>query len=88
MVSVVSRSSRQLLSAALDGLKVSASRTKATSVAVEELPSFVGASSQSVFERESKYGAHNYHPLPVALNRGKGESSLFQFNLIYLSYLR
>lgn len=29
-------------------------------------------SSDYVFEREAKYGAHNYHPLPVALERGKG----------------
>uniref|UniRef100_A0A8I3PS42 Ornithine aminotransferase n=1 Tax=Canis lupus familiaris TaxID=9615 RepID=A0A8I3PS42_CANLF len=29
-------------------------------------------SSDYIFERESKYGAHNYHPLPVALERGKG----------------
>lgn len=28
--------------------------------------------SQAVFDREYKYGAHNYHPLPVALCRGKG----------------
>ncbi|KAG8538097.1 hypothetical protein GDO81_023313 [Engystomops pustulosus] len=28
--------------------------------------------SDYVYERESKYGAHNYHPLPVALERGKG----------------
>ncbi|GAB0087845.1 Ornithine aminotransferase, mitochondrial [Sergentomyia squamirostris] len=28
--------------------------------------------SQAVFEREDKYGAHNYHPLPVALARGQG----------------
>lgn len=28
--------------------------------------------SQKVFEREDKYGAHNYHPLPVALCKGKG----------------
>lgn len=28
--------------------------------------------SQEVFERESKYGAHNYHPLPVALCRAEG----------------
>jgi hypothetical protein len=25
-----------------------------------------------VFDREEKYGAHNYHPLPVALCHGKG----------------
>lgn len=28
--------------------------------------------SQTVFERENKYGAHNYHPLPVALCRAQG----------------
>lgn len=33
----------------------------------------LGAKSQEVFDRESKYGAHNYKPLPVALCRGKGK---------------
>ncbi|GAB6026334.1 hypothetical protein CHUAL_012540 [Chamberlinius hualienensis] len=28
--------------------------------------------SQSIYDKEAKYGAHNYHPLPVALSRGKG----------------
>ncbi|KAJ6645626.1 Ornithine aminotransferase, mitochondrial [Pseudolycoriella hygida] len=28
--------------------------------------------SQMIFDREDKYGAHNYHPLPVALCKGKG----------------
>lgn len=28
--------------------------------------------SQIVFDREDKYGAHNYHPLPVALAKGEG----------------
>jgi ornithine--oxo-acid transaminase len=28
--------------------------------------------SEIVYEREAKYGAHNYHPLPVALSRGSG----------------
>ncbi len=27
---------------------------------------------QDYIEREEKYGAHNYHPLPVVLNRGEG----------------
>jgi len=31
-----------------------------------------GLSSEDVFRRENKYGAHNYHPLPVALCKGKG----------------
>lgn len=30
--------------------------------------------SQSVFDREDKFGAHNYHPLPVALSRGEGKN--------------
>lgn len=29
-------------------------------------------SSQEVFNREDKYGAHNYHPLPVALCKAEG----------------
>lgn len=28
---------------------------------------------EQIFAREDKYGAHNYHPLPVALEKGKGE---------------
>lgn len=28
--------------------------------------------SDQVYKREDKYGAHNYHPLPVALHRAKG----------------
>jgi ornithine--oxo-acid transaminase len=28
--------------------------------------------SQEAIELENKYGAHNYHPLPVVLNRGEG----------------
>jgi ornithine--oxo-acid transaminase len=29
-------------------------------------------SSQQAIDLEDKYGAHNYHPLPVVLNRGEG----------------
>ena len=29
-------------------------------------------SSQEAIQLEDKYGAHNYHPLPVVLNRGEG----------------
>lgn len=45
-------------------------RNKATSqVAPNSTPA---VSSAQVFEREDKYGAHNYHPIPVALCRGQG----------------
>src|ERR1700749_902392 len=30
------------------------------------------ANTQHYLELEEKYGAHNYHPLPVVLNRGEG----------------
>jgi ornithine--oxo-acid transaminase len=32
----------------------------------------VGAKSEEIFKREDKYGAHNYHPIPVAIERAKG----------------
>ncbi|XP_061180036.1 ornithine aminotransferase, mitochondrial-like [Saccostrea echinata] len=32
----------------------------------------ITAKSQAVFDREDKYGAHNYHPLPVAICKGEG----------------
>ena len=34
--------------------------------------SLYGMASEQSIELESKYGAHNYHPLPVVLARGKG----------------
>ena len=35
-----------------------------------------------IIEREEKYGAHNYHPLPVALSRGKGMFVLMRIKSI------
>ena len=32
----------------------------------------VGKLSEDVFQREQKFGAHNYHPLPVALCKAQG----------------
>ena len=29
-------------------------------------------SSKEVFDKEAQFGAHNYHPIPVALSKGKG----------------
>lgn len=29
-------------------------------------------STKEVIDREKKYAAHNYHPLPVALTKGEG----------------
>src|SRR6476620_8166782 len=38
------------------------------------MQSIIGLSSntQHYIDLEEKYGAHNYHPLPVVLNRGEG----------------
>lgn len=44
------------------------SRTKATASPALKL----GTRSQQVFDKEDKFGAHNYGPLPVALSRGEG----------------
>lgn len=41
----------------------------ATSARKAERP----VTSEDIYAREEKYGAHNYSPLPVALERGKGE---------------
>lgn len=35
-------------------------------------PAKIGIPSEKVFSREEKYGAHNYHPLPVAIRNAKG----------------
>uniref|UniRef100_A0A0B7A381 Ornithine aminotransferase n=1 Tax=Arion vulgaris TaxID=1028688 RepID=A0A0B7A381_9EUPU len=35
-------------------------------------PAKIGRPSEDIFAREDKYGAHNYHPLPVAIHKGKG----------------
>ena len=32
----------------------------------------LSAKSQQIIDLEDKYGAHNYHPLPVVLERGEG----------------
>ena len=37
----------------------------------------IGEKSQTIFDKEDKYGAHNYHPMPVALCRGEGKNRSF-----------
>ena len=41
----------------------------------------IGAASEHVFKREDKYGAHNYHPMPVAIKDAKGNYSLISRNV-------
>ena len=37
-----------------------------------EMINTISSQTQHYLDLEEKYGAHNYHPLPVVLNRGKG----------------
>ena len=34
------------------------------------------STTAAIIDRELKYGAHNYHPLPVAIEKAKGQHSL------------
>lgn len=52
------------------------SRSRAVSALFRKAEEVMGArflSTKEVVDRESKYGAHNYHPLPVALSKGQGK---------------
>ncbi|KAH8286505.1 hypothetical protein KR054_010310 [Drosophila jambulina] len=44
----------------------------AQKAAAQESTASAGSLSEAVYARENKYGAHNYHPLPVALTKGEG----------------
>lgn len=77
---------------AVNGWSKASVRTKATHVspaaepnAEEELT--MGLKSQAIFRRENKYGAHNYHPLPVALCRAKGVQVWDVENRVYYDFL-
>ena len=62
--SVVSRSAKVFGAASAKALN----RSKSAVAAAKE--SYL--TSEQVYAREEKFGAHNYHPLPVALCRGSG----------------
>ncbi|MEL1254009.1 ornithine--oxo-acid transaminase [Flavobacterium sp. DGU38] len=39
---------------------------------MEQTKQILSSKSESLIEKENKYGAHNYHPLPVVLEKGEG----------------
>lgn len=39
---------------------------------MESIQQTLSLKAEEMIEKENKYGAHNYHPLPVVLERGKG----------------
>lgn len=49
------------------------SGTRSASSAASKVKTERPLTSEEIYAREDKYGAHNYHPLPVALERGEGE---------------
>lgn len=51
---------------------VSKTASSTASAQSQRKPASEKLTSVQVFEREARYGAHNYHPLPVALSEGKG----------------
>lgn len=46
-----------------------------------------GLSSQQIIQLEEKYSAHNYHPLPVVLAKGKGVQVWDVEGKVYLDFL-
>jgi ornithine--oxo-acid transaminase len=39
---------------------------------MEQIDQTLSSRSNALIEKENKYGAHNYHPLPVVLDKGEG----------------
>lgn len=62
----------QLRNASSTTQKNSASASAKQELKEETTRIKVGAKSEAIFKREDKYGAHNYHPIPVAIERAKG----------------
>uniref|UniRef100_A0A7N8X213 Ornithine aminotransferase n=1 Tax=Mastacembelus armatus TaxID=205130 RepID=A0A7N8X213_9TELE len=48
------------------------SGTRPASTAASKMRNNRSLTPEEIYAREDKYGAHNYHPLPVALERGQG----------------
>ncbi len=67
MKSLVSRVTPALSRAVHSGMRTSSSAASRAEPAERAL------TSEEVYAREDRYGAHNYHPLPVVLERGEGE---------------
>uniref|UniRef100_A0A8C1NLD0 Ornithine aminotransferase n=1 Tax=Cyprinus carpio TaxID=7962 RepID=A0A8C1NLD0_CYPCA len=66
MKSLMSRVAPALSRAVHSGKRASSSAASRAEPAEHAL------TSEEVYAREDRYGAHNYHPLPVALERGEG----------------
>ncbi|XP_045075649.1 ornithine aminotransferase, mitochondrial-like isoform X2 [Coregonus clupeaformis] len=72
MTGMISKLSHSLRSAAPALTRAVHSGTRPASTAASNLKTDQPLTAEEVYAREEKYGAHNYHPLPVALEKGKG----------------
>ena len=72
-IKMISKLSHSLRSAAPALTRAVHSGTRPASTAASKLKMDQPLTAEEVYAREEKYGAHNYHPLPVALEKGKGE---------------
>ncbi|XP_037400193.1 ornithine aminotransferase, mitochondrial [Pygocentrus nattereri] len=72
MQSMLTRLTRPGLAARTLSRAVHSGTQTASSVAPRVKRAERQLSSEEVYAREERYGAHNYHPLPVALERGEG----------------
>ncbi len=86
MATTMKRAIRPMVNGIMNGWRAPLVRSKATKVSAataEDMSVSMGAASEAIFKREDKYGAHNYHPLPVALCRGQGRFSIQMLNLLF-----
>ena len=44
----------------------------ASSSSIKSTAKIVSSKTQSIIDRETRFGAANYHPLPVVIQRGSG----------------
>merc|ERR1712127_473858 len=70
--SPICKAGRYLFAGAVNNLKATWRLSSTQAVTNDAVPFALSADSEAVFQREDKYGAHNYHSLPVVLNRGQG----------------
>jgi ornithine--oxo-acid transaminase len=76
--------SRRLFQTGVSALRSHARKPlRSYSAAVQEPP--LSDLSASYIELEEKYGAHNYHPLPVVLSKGKGEQLRLLFGIDFIA---
>jgi ornithine--oxo-acid transaminase len=51
---------------------INRSIVSASSSAIKSTAKTVSSKAQSIIDRETRFGAANYHPLPVVIQRGSG----------------